>query len=204
MTTRSVGIWHHRADELLAKALMDALSEHCNPLTHEPILVLAGAPDLVGDCIGPRVGDLLQRGGFTGALFGDSDRPVSCTNAKVVELEARDLAWRIGRKPFLVVVDAALGPRIGTVAVHPGPLEIGSGVSWKRRRGHAPYSIGDLAVGCFTARTDPELDRVDPDLVGQMVAVVCNAILAAWEQYQLHTTTEYGLMCEAAEGGGTV
>lgn len=64
------------AEELLTWALYDALTARCNPRTHIPVFALVGTPELMGDSVGPRVGDLLRAMCYHGPFVGDSQNPL--------------------------------------------------------------------------------------------------------------------------------
>lgn len=136
-----------RAPAVIASALDRCacrLAERCDAL----VALCIGTDRSIGDALGPLIGSRLSaafREGVT--VLGTLDKPVHAGN-----LEA-SLTWlsRAFRRPLVVAVDACLGraESVGMLAVGPGSLRPGAGVSKSLPAAGDVYLTGVVNVGGF-------------------------------------------------------
>ncbi|HIW59401.1 MAG TPA: spore protease YyaC [Candidatus Anaerobutyricum avicola] len=102
------------------------------------ILLCIGTDKITGDCLGPLVGTKLREQGYPHPVHGTLQYPVHAVNlpATLVSLHQKYAS------PFLLVIDAAVGPadKIGCVSFSRSSIRPGRGV----RRPLSP--VGDLAL----------------------------------------------------------
>src|SRR5699024_315598 len=100
------------------------------------ILLCIGTDKITGDCLGPLVGTKLREQGYPHPVHGTLQYPVHAVNlpATLVSLHQKYAS------PFLLVIDAAIGPadKIGCVSFSRSSIRPGRGV----RRPLPP--VGDL------------------------------------------------------------
>lgn len=103
------------------------------------ILVCIGSDRITGDCLGPLVGHKLSLiAPHPERIYGTLKEPVHAQNLHIVLSDIKKTYSR----PFLIVVDAALGltDHIGYVTLSNGPLRPGEGV--KKRL----PAIGEVSI----------------------------------------------------------
>lgn len=115
------------------KKNMPAFSNHLKNyiyfLKKEPenlILLCIGTDKITGDCLGPLTGSALQKSGCPLPVYGTLDAPVHAGNLPEMLSKIRSRH----RRPFLLVVDAAVGAKehVGQVTLCAKPLYPGTGV----------------------------------------------------------------------------
>lgn len=110
-----------------------------NNISFEDIVILCiGTDRATGDCLGPLVGDHLQKTLPTLPIYGNLEKPVHALNLE----ETIQQIHRIHKNPFIIAIDASLGVRehIGFATLSLTPLKPGKGVNKKLP------AIGNLSI----------------------------------------------------------
>ncbi|MFO7172823.1 MAG: spore protease YyaC [Bacillota bacterium] len=141
-----------------------------------PVFLFVGANSSTGDALGPFVGWFLKRSGFTGPFFGDLQNPVHATNLKERLTEVRAEVMRLGKKPFIIAVDAAVG-RCGHITVNQGPLRPGAGM------GKSLPQVGNLHIMGGTATFPFGIWFAALDQTVEMAEVIASSIEQFWDRY---------------------
>lgn len=120
--------WIHPAHPNAASLFQNQLCtliNSCNP-HHRPLLfVCIGTPSVLGDCLGPLVGTILNSK-IPAPVYGTLDSPVHALNCPEVFLSIK----KQHQRPFIIAIDAALGSfaQSGYILLKKGPLLPGKGV----------------------------------------------------------------------------
>jgi len=139
-------------DDAAAPSVIAAAVERCAAgLIHRCdglVALCIGTDRSIGDALGPLVGSRLQGSVPDGVtVLGTLDKPVHAGNL------ADALAWveRTFRRPLVLAVDACLGraESVGYLAVGPGSLRPGAGVSKSLPPAGDLYLTGVVNVGGF-------------------------------------------------------
>lgn len=141
-----------------------------------PVVVCIGTDRVIGDCLGPMVGALLEKtAGGQLPVYGTLRSTVHALNLPSVSTEINK---RHPGQP-VIAVDASLGSceTVGSVLVRCGCLHPGAGVS-KRLP-----AVGDIAitgiVGCETCHPYLDLQTVRLSSVAEMAERTAACILEA-------------------------
>ena len=118
---------HPDASHVFQKQLLSMIQQH-NKQHHPLLFVCIGTPTVLGDCLGPLVGSVLESK-IPAAIYGTLERPVHALNCKAVFSEIK----KQHQKPFVIAIDAALGTlaQSGYILLKKGPLLPGKGVGKK-------------------------------------------------------------------------
>ena len=119
----------------------ETLKHHFSNQGHcmQPVFLCIGTDRMTGDCLGPLVGEKLQKSYPNhNCIFGTLEHPVHALNLQYVITKIR-LQFA---NPFIVVIDAALGlpGHIGNITLSSGALLPGEGL----HKNLPP--IGDLSI----------------------------------------------------------
>lgn len=142
-----------------------------------PVFFLVGANSSTGDALGPFVGWFLQRKGFTGLYKGDLTDPVHATNLKEKLSEVWYQAMKLGRQPYIIAVDAAVG-RAGRVTVNRGALKPGAGM------GKTLPPVGNVHVMGGTAAFPFGIWFAALDQTVGMAETIADGIMQFWAEVQ--------------------
>ena len=118
---------HPDAAHNFQRQLLSMIQHHNKQ--HQPLLfVCIGTPTVLGDCLGPLVGSVLESK-IPASIYGTLDRPVHALNCRTVFNEIK----KQHQKPFIIAIDAALGTlaQSGYILLKKGPLLPGKGVGKK-------------------------------------------------------------------------
>lgn len=121
----------------LGKCITRNLLEQ-NIFDYSPVILCIGTDRATGDCLGPLVGEQLQKYNHRYNVLGTLSYPVHALNLQ----KAINLIYNEVRHPFIIAVDAALGGRshIGYISVSNCPISPGKGVNKKLP------AIGDISI----------------------------------------------------------
>lgn len=110
------------------------------------VVVCVGSTSSVGDSVGPLVGTMLLEGGFGLPVYGSLGFDVNALN--LIEMMSQ-IKNKHG-EPYIVAVDAILGPRdVGTIVIHDGSLKPGSGVDKDLPR------LGEMCICGYVGPASP-------------------------------------------------
>lgn len=125
------------ADFELNKALCAILRKNHVPVDNTVILCI-GTDRATGDCLGPLVGDHLQKTLPDIAVYGTLKNPVHALNLE----ETIQNIYQTFSSPFIIAIDASLGTKehIGYATLSHTPLVPGKGVNKKLP------AIGNLSI----------------------------------------------------------
>ena len=118
---------HPEAVHLFQKQLLSMIRQYNRH--HRPLLFICiGTPCILGDCLGPLVGSVLEAK-IPAAVYGTLEHPVHALNCKDVFHDIK----KQHQKPFIIAIDAALGTlaQSGYILLKKGPLLPGKGVGKK-------------------------------------------------------------------------
>lgn len=154
-----------------------ALARALSPLFQTyvlPVVVCVGSDRVLGDCLGPIVGSMLQRENVPAFLYGSLASPVTAREAAHL---AHFLAKTHPLSPVLAI-DAAVGEKreVGLIKLNKGPLYPGSGAN--KRLG----ALGDCAILGITAERDKGFSGLESarlGLVGGMAGCIAEAVSLA-------------------------
>lgn len=169
----------------LAAAILEQYQAERRGDQQVPVFFLVGANSSTGDALGPFVGWFLKRKGFTGIYKGDLNDPVHATNLKEKLSEVWYQAMRLGKQPYIIAVDAAVG-RAGRVTVNRGPLKPGAGM------GKSLPAVGNVHVMGGTASFPFGIWFAGLDQTVGMAEVIADGILLFWHELQQHAPTRWG------------
>lgn len=147
------------ASEHFQKQLLMMLNTY-NPKNRPLLFVCVGTPSVLGDCLGPLVGTILDSK-IPAPIYGTLDAPIHALNCSQVFSSIK----KQHQRPFIIAIDAALGSlaQSGYILLKKGPLFPGKGVGK-----HLP-SIGHLQItGVFQ-------DLFQPN-TGTQMASFCRCI----------------------------
>lgn len=102
------------------------------------LLLCIGTDKITGDCLGPLVGSKLIKSSFPFPVYGTLQSPVHAGNL----YETLSLIRKNHSHPFILVIDAAVGPssHIGLVSLSNSSLFPGKGI-------HRPlFPVGNISV----------------------------------------------------------
>lgn len=165
------------ASEVLADVLWEAWQAERRGLQQYPVFIFIGANSSTGDALGPFVGWFLKRHGFPGLYYGDLQRPVHATNMKERLAEIWSEVVRLGKNPYVIAVDAAVG-RAGRITVNRGPLKPGAGM------GKTLPEVGNLHIMGGTATFPFGIWFAALDQTVEMAEVIATGIRHFWSRYQ--------------------
>ena len=115
---------HPDAAHVFQQQLLSLIQQHNKH--HQPILfVCIGTPSVLGDCLGPLVGSVLESK-IPASIYGTLENPVHALNCKDIFQNIK----KQHQKPFIIAIDAALGndTQSGYILLKKGPLFPGKGV----------------------------------------------------------------------------
>lgn len=158
----------------LATALVEQYRVDQRGSQSMPVFFLVGANSSTGDALGPFVGWFLKRKGFTGLYKGDLEHPVHATNLKEKLSEVWCQGLRLGRQPYIIAVDAAVG-RAGRVTVNRGALKPGAGM------GKQLPAVGNVHVMGGTASFPFGIWFASLDQTVGMAEMIADGILEFWD-----------------------
>lgn len=119
---------HPHAQELVTRAVRQALAGLGAPGAREVLVLCIGTDRSTGDALGPLVGSFLRDvKGVEARVLGTLDQPVHAGN---LQSSLDQLREGPGHR-VLVAIDASLGEseQVGTICVGRGPIRPGAGVS---------------------------------------------------------------------------
>lgn len=141
-----------------------------------PVILCIGTDRLIGDCLGPFLGTLLERtAGGRLHVYGTLSHAVHALN--LMEIDAQ-IKKKHPNRP-VIAVDASLGApeHVGSVFVRSGSLRPGAGV-----RKVLPKT-GDISitgiVGTFGSQPYLKLQTVRLSMIAAMAEEICGCILDA-------------------------
>ena len=119
------------------------------------IALCIGTDKITGDCLGPLVGTKLRERGYTHPVCGTLQHPVHAVNLSATLASIR----RHYSRPFLLVIDAAVGPadKIGCISFSYSPILSGSGHPPAAAAGGQSVSDGHHRRGFGALRRRPAL-----------------------------------------------
>lgn len=99
------------------------------------VFICIGSNKIIGDCLGPLVGSYLKdRADFD--VYGDMNNPVNFENAEHI-MEEISCKYSNSLK---ILIDSALGDNVGDIIIDDGEIEIGKGLSKKKK------ICGDISI----------------------------------------------------------
>lgn len=141
------------------------------------VILCIGTNKLIGDCVGPMVGEKLKERIYCKevVIYGDMKETVNFKNAKQV---IESILKRY-EKPFIITIDSALGKEnmIRKIAVSAGWIQIGNATG----RCVCYYSHMNIKGIVDKYRRTPQenveaLERVNPQLVIELSNIVAKGI----------------------------
>ena len=146
------------------------------------VFLCIGTTKIIGDSIGPKVGDKLKEQGVNAYVYGNTQRQVTAINvddyAKMIKLRHKE--------DIVVVIDSALGKvkDIGGIKVTQNGIKPGGAFDKNKER------IGDLGILAVVGDADgnrmQELKDRDESFISRLVDKVvefANGMLARSVQY---------------------
>lgn len=138
------------------------------------ITLCIGTDKITGDCLGPLVGTKLLERGYRHPVHGTLQHPVHAVNLpSTLSALQKDYAH-----PFLLVIDAAVGPaeKIGCISLSRAPISPGKGIC----RPLPP--VGNLSltgiVGEASEHCAADLPYTRLFVVNTLADFICGAVLA--------------------------
>lgn len=118
---------HPDASHLFQKQLLSMIQQY-NRKDRPLAFVCIGTPTILGDCLGPLIGTILEAK-VPAKIYGTLDHPVHALNLK----DTCSHIKKQHQKPFIIAIDAALGntAQSGYILLKKGPLLPGKGVGKK-------------------------------------------------------------------------
>lgn len=173
-----VHIDNPNAVEAIAHGFATLLSEtYCPP---SPIVFLCiGTDRSTGDSLGPLVGNMLKEKNFLHAqVKGCLAEPVHAGNLENILQELYSF-----KEPYIVAVDASLGPseNVGTVKIGRGPIKPGAGVNKNLPEVGQLHITGVVNVGGFMEFFVLQNTRLF--LVMKMAKVISEGIALGMKQF---------------------
>ena len=112
------------------------------------VFLCIGTPKIVGDSLGPRVGDLLRSSGVGAYVYGTMARPITSLN---IEQYAR-MVRRYHAGDVVVVIDATLGKSkdIGRIKLSEQGIKPGGAFHPERTR------VGDIGLMAIVGEADSD------------------------------------------------
>lgn len=151
----------------------------------QPVFLCIGTDRITGDCLGPLVGEKLQKYyQDSPCIFGTLEHPVHALNLQYVITKIR-LQFT---NPFIIVTDAALGlpGHIGNITLSPGPLFPGEGM----QKNLSP--VGDLAitgiVNSCHGNASLLLQNTRLHLVNQLADFIASGLISCFHPSSLHSS----------------
>lgn len=141
------------------------------------IVLCIGTDKITGDCLGPLVGTKLKERDFPHPVYGTLEHPVHALNLS----HTLSSFQKMYRHPFILAVDAAVGPAdaVGCVSLSPSPIRPGQGVL----RPLPP--VGNLSltgiVAEASATSDWDLPYTRLFVVERMAEFICRAVMKCEE-----------------------
>lgn len=158
---------------LMAKELAQAIN--LRKKDDDTLIALCiGTDKITGDCLGPLVGTKLRERGYTHPVCGTLQHPVHAVNLSATLASIR----RHYSRPFLLVIDAAVGPadKIGCISFSYSPIYPGQGI----RRPLPP--VGNLSltgiIGEASEHCAADLPYTRLFIVNTLADFICGAVLA--------------------------
>lgn len=121
----------------LKNQINNTLKKH--RITYDDIVILCiGTDRATGDCLGPLVGEHLQRVAPALSVYGTLETPIHALNLE----ETIQHIYQHHPNPFIIAIDASLGvsEHIGFATLSSSPLKPGKGVNKKLP------AIGNLSI----------------------------------------------------------
>lgn len=166
--------------ETLQNMFLDVSHSGQSERLFTPVILCIGTDRIIGDCLGPMVGTLLEKRLGESITPGFDELPVYGTLHRTVHaLNLPAVSKEIKKKHpdrVVIAVDASLGSheRIGSVLIRPGSLQPGAGVS------KSLPSTGDISITGIVAAESlhPYLDlqTVRLSVITDMAAQISDCI----------------------------
>lgn len=137
--TKNIDIKDPLATKEFIHLVQKLVPENCSP-DRPGVILCIGSDRCTGDCLGPLVGNLLEKTmSDRYRIYGTLREPVHALNLKKY---LREIRFRYNH-PFIIAIDASLGSSrqdIGTVIINKGRLHPGSAM-------HKPLPpVGDISI----------------------------------------------------------
>lgn len=164
----------HFYNGLAETGILTALSRLAQNFNYAPVVLCVGSDLAIGDSLGPLVGTMLKRRGFSGPVYGTLKNPVTAKEVKYIN----DFLKKTHPNTPVIAIDAAVGEDadVGLVKVTDLPLKPGSGAN--KRLG----KVGDLSIlGIVAGRSAfsySVLNLTRLNMVYGMAEAISEAILA--------------------------
>ena len=136
----------HFYNSLAETGILTALNRLAQNFKSAPIVLCIGSDLAIGDSLGPVVGTMLRKKGYSGAVYGTLKNPVTAKEVKYIN----DFLKKTHPNSPVIAIDAAVGEDadIGLIKVADGALKPGSGAN--KRLG----KVGDISIlGIVASRT---------------------------------------------------
>ena len=114
------------------------------------VFLCIGTTKIIGDSVGPKVGDILKKQGIDAYVYGDTNRQVTAIN---VDDYAKMIKGR-HKEDVVIVIDSALGKSkdIGSIKVTRNGIKPGGAFDKNKER------VGD--IGILAVVGDADADRM--------------------------------------------
>ena len=118
---------HPDAPYVFQKQLLYMIKKY-NKQQFPLLFVCIGTPNILGDCLGPLIGSVLENH-IPAMIYGTLDHPVHALNCEEIFNKIK----KQHQKPFIIAIDAALGSHAqsGYILLNKGPLYPGKGIGKK-------------------------------------------------------------------------
>ena len=129
------------------------------------VFLCIGTTKIIGDSVGPKVGDILKKQGIDAYVYGDTNRQVTAIN---VDDYAKMIKGR-HKEDIVVVIDSALGKSkdIGSIKVTRNGIKPGGAFDKNKER------VGDIGILAVVGDADAdrmqELKDRDESFISQLV-----------------------------------
>lgn len=129
------------------------------------VFLCIGTTKIIGDSVGPKVGDILKMQGIDAYVYGDTNRQVTAIN---VDDYAKMIKGR-HKEDIVVVIDSALGKSkdIGSIKVTRNGIKPGGAFDKNKER------VGDIGILAVVGDADAdrmqELKDRDESFISQLV-----------------------------------
>lgn len=165
----------HFYNGMAETGILTALNRLTQNFKSAPVILCIGSDLAIGDSLGPVVGTMLKRKGFTGTLYGTLKNPVTAKEVKYLN----DFLTKTHPGAPVIAIDAAVGEDsdIGLIKVNDGALKPGSGAN-KRLGKVGDVSILGVVAG-KTAFSYSVLNLTRLNLVYGMAEAISDAI-SSW------------------------
>lgn len=152
---------------------------HRKRKTDALIFLCIGTDKITGDCLGPLTGTKLKEKGYPYPVLGTLRHPVHAVNLS----STLTILQQKYTHPYLIVIDAAVGPadKIGCVSLSRSPICPGKGI----KRPLPP--VGNLSLtGIISEASDncaDDLPYTRLFLVNTLAEFICSAVIGSEKMY---------------------